>query len=142
MGVALSTYHAALVRGREEARSELVAEAVDAHLELVEGHRRQIGRLEEDAAKARGGGDLRAAAACEKAAQTAREGVKFGIDVTVCRKQADVQPGVNVTNFEMLQHFDADAFGALVGTGGGGGLTGGEITGPLTVQRAVLDDAT
>jgi hypothetical protein len=73
MGVALSTYHAALVRGREEARSELVAEAVDAHLELVEGHRRQIGRLEDDAEQARGVGDLRAAAACEKAAQTARE---------------------------------------------------------------------
>src|SRR5690606_5529591 len=48
------------------------------------------------------------------AAQTAREGDKFGIDVTVCRKQSDVQPGVNVTNFEMLQHFDADAFGGLV----------------------------
>jgi hypothetical protein len=73
MGVALSTYHAALVRGREEARSELVAEAVDAHLELVEGHRRQIGRLEDDAERARSEGDLRAAAACEKAAQTARE---------------------------------------------------------------------
>lgn len=48
------------------------------------------------------------------AAQTAREGDKFGIGVTVCRKQSDVRPGVNVTNFEMLQHFDADAFGGLV----------------------------
>lgn len=48
------------------------------------------------------------------AAQTQREGVKFGIGVTVCRAQSDVQPGVNVTNYEMLQHFTPDEFGGLV----------------------------
>lgn len=73
MGIALSTYHAALVRGREEARAEMVTKAVDAHLELVEGHRRQIARLEADAQVAREEGDLRSAATCEKAAQAARE---------------------------------------------------------------------
>lgn len=48
------------------------------------------------------------------AQQTAREGEKFGIEVTVCRTQADVRPGINVTNYEMLHHFDADAFAGIV----------------------------
>lgn len=48
------------------------------------------------------------------AAQTAREGHKFGVPVAVCRTQQDVQPGVNITNYEMLEHFDASAFGGLV----------------------------
>jgi DNA modification methylase len=46
--------------------------------------------------------------------QTADEGAKFGISVTVCASQADVQPGVNVTNYEKLKHFDASAFGGVV----------------------------
>ena len=46
--------------------------------------------------------------------QTQREGVKFGVDVTVCRSQDDVKPGVNVTNYEMLAHFNADAFAGIV----------------------------
>ncbi len=48
------------------------------------------------------------------AQQTMREGDKLGISVTVCRKQADVQDGVNITNYEMLQHFDLRVFGGLV----------------------------
>ncbi|HXI15231.1 MAG TPA: DEAD/DEAH box helicase [Chloroflexota bacterium] len=48
------------------------------------------------------------------APQTAREGQKFGIPVTVCRSQADVRDGVNVTNYEMLAHFDSSAFGGIV----------------------------
>lgn len=48
------------------------------------------------------------------AEQTKREGVKFGFEVTVCRKQADVRPGINVTNYEMLEHFDASVFGGVV----------------------------
>lgn len=46
--------------------------------------------------------------------QTMREGEKFGVPVTVCRHQGDVQPGVNIANYEMLSHFDAGAFGGLV----------------------------
>lgn len=46
--------------------------------------------------------------------QTQREGTKFGIPVTICRSQADVQPGVNVANYEMLEHFDATAFGGII----------------------------
>lgn len=46
--------------------------------------------------------------------QTAKEGDKFGIKTTVCRQQADVTGGINITNYEMLGHFDADAFGCVV----------------------------
>jgi hypothetical protein len=48
------------------------------------------------------------------AKQTQREGVKFDVPVTVCRKGTDVKPGVNVTNYEMLEHFDADVFAGVV----------------------------
>lgn len=48
------------------------------------------------------------------AKQTQREGVKFGITATVCRKQADVQRGINIANYEMLEHFDALSFAGVV----------------------------
>lgn len=46
--------------------------------------------------------------------QTKREGDKFGISVTVCRSMEDVTDGVNITNYEMLAHFDASAFVGVV----------------------------
>jgi superfamily II DNA or RNA helicase len=46
--------------------------------------------------------------------QTHREGIKFGIPSTVVRKQADVKPGINIANYEMLHHFDRNAFVGLV----------------------------
>jgi hypothetical protein len=47
--------------------------------------------------------------------QLAREALKFRIEtpVTVCRSQADVQPGINITNYERLHLFDPEAFGGL-----------------------------
>lgn len=48
------------------------------------------------------------------AEQTKREGEKFNVPVTVCRTQADVKDGVNVTNYEMLSHFDPTAFSGVV----------------------------
>jgi len=48
------------------------------------------------------------------ATQTAREGEKFGISVTVCRTQADVKPGINITNYAMMEHFDANKFSGVV----------------------------
>jgi superfamily II DNA or RNA helicase len=48
------------------------------------------------------------------AKQTQREGKKFGVDVTVCRKQSDVKPGINITNYEMLNHFNSDEFSGVV----------------------------
>ena len=46
--------------------------------------------------------------------QTVREGRKFGITVRAARKQADVQPGITVTNYEMLEHFDPAYFTGVV----------------------------
>lgn len=46
--------------------------------------------------------------------QTQREGVKFGINVTICKDQADIMPGINITNYERLHRFDPLHFGGIV----------------------------
>ena len=46
--------------------------------------------------------------------QTKREGEKFGIEVNICRSQEDVKPGINITNYEMLSHFNPEHFGGVV----------------------------
>ena len=46
--------------------------------------------------------------------QTKREGEKCGIDVHVCRDQKDCTDGINITNYEMLAHFDPVVFGGVV----------------------------
>ena len=46
--------------------------------------------------------------------QTKKEGEKFGIVINVCRTQDDVKKGVNITNYEMLEHFTATAFDAVI----------------------------
>ncbi len=47
--------------------------------------------------------------------QTRREGVKFGIcEVNVCRSAEDVKNGVNITNYEMIEHFDSTVFSGVV----------------------------
>lgn len=48
------------------------------------------------------------------AEQTKREGEKFGYKVKVCRTQDDVESGINITNYEMLDHFSAEPFGGVV----------------------------
>ena len=48
------------------------------------------------------------------AQQTKREGEKCGITVTVVRDQSECVNGLNITNYEMLQHFDASGFCAVV----------------------------
>ena len=48
------------------------------------------------------------------APQTVSEGRKFGIGITHCRTGADLQSGINVTNYERLHHFKADDFAGLV----------------------------
>lgn len=48
------------------------------------------------------------------AAQTVAEGAEIGVTVTHCRELADVQPGVNITNYDRLHKFDASRFGAIV----------------------------
>ena len=60
------------------------------------------------------GGDVLILAPLAVARQTQREGEKFGIHVTVCREQSDVRPGVNIANYEMLDHFAPAAFQGVV----------------------------
>jgi superfamily II DNA or RNA helicase len=46
--------------------------------------------------------------------QTVREGAKFGIPCKFATTQSDVQPGITITNYEKLSHFDPAAFGGVV----------------------------
>ena len=48
------------------------------------------------------------------AAQLVREAAKFGIHATLCRSQDDVRPGINVTNYQKIDHFDLSKFGGVV----------------------------
>jgi superfamily II DNA or RNA helicase len=59
-------------------------------------------------------GDVLILAPLAVAKQTVREGLKFGVGVHYCRDQADVQPGITITNYEMLEHFDASYFTGIV----------------------------
>ena len=47
------------------------------------------------------------------AAQTVREGRRFGYEVNQCRSQLGVRPGINVTNYDNLDNFDASTFDAI-----------------------------
>lgn len=58
--------------------------------------------------------DLLIAAPLAVNAQTIREGAKLGIEVHNARSQEDVKPGLNITNYEMLEHFDLSHFGGVV----------------------------
>jgi hypothetical protein len=60
------------------------------------------------------GGNVLILAPLAVAKQTQREGVKFGVESTVCRKQKDVVRGINITNYEMLNHFNPDSFDGVV----------------------------
>lgn len=48
------------------------------------------------------------------AAQHIREAGKFGIPAQIVSCQADVGPGVNVTNYQKIGHFNLSAFGGVV----------------------------
>lgn len=48
------------------------------------------------------------------ASQTVHEGEKFGIPVKYCRDQSAVEPGITITNYEMLPHFDPAYFAGVV----------------------------
>lgn len=60
------------------------------------------------------GGDVLIVSPLAVAKQTEREAEKFGYTVKVCRKQSDCVHGINITNYEMLQHFDASQFVGMV----------------------------
>ncbi len=46
--------------------------------------------------------------------QTVNEARKLGIDVNLCREQAEVVNGINITNYEKLEHFVPVSFGGVV----------------------------
>lgn len=46
--------------------------------------------------------------------QTAREGDKFGIKVHVSRSGDDIEPGINITNYEKLHQYDPHDFVGIV----------------------------
>lgn len=47
--------------------------------------------------------------------QTQREAKnKLNLEIYLCRNQGDVKPGINITNYEMLDHFQPDKFGGIV----------------------------
>lgn len=50
-------------------------------------------------------GDVLIVAPLAVSTQTVREGAKFDVPVTACRERADVQSGVNITNYERVERF-------------------------------------
>lgn len=46
--------------------------------------------------------------------QHIREGAKFGIAAQIVRTQSEVGPGINVTNYQKMGHFDLSEFGGIV----------------------------
>lgn len=46
--------------------------------------------------------------------QTEQEAEKFGLECKYVRSQNDIIKGINITNYEMLNHFDLSSFGGIV----------------------------
>lgn len=46
--------------------------------------------------------------------QHLREAAKFGIPARLVKTQSDVGPGVNITNYQKVEHFDLGKFGGVV----------------------------
>lgn len=60
------------------------------------------------------GGNVLIMAPLAVASQTVREGEKFGIPVNLARNSDEVEPGINITNYEKFHHFDPDVFTGIV----------------------------
>jgi hypothetical protein len=60
------------------------------------------------------GGDVLMLAPLAVAAQTVREAAELGYEITICRSQDDVRPGLNITNYEMLHNFEPVFFEGVV----------------------------
>lgn len=48
------------------------------------------------------------------ASQTVAEGRELDLPVYYCRHQSECKPGINITNYEMLEHFDPGYFAGIV----------------------------
>jgi len=60
------------------------------------------------------GGDVLILTPLAVAQQFVSEGEKMGVRVKLCRTGSDVEPGINVTNYERLHHFAPDDFAGVV----------------------------
>jgi DNA modification methylase len=60
------------------------------------------------------GGNVLIAAPLCVSQQTVEEAAKFGIVVRYVRDQSQVEPGISITNYEMLKHFDPSQFVGIV----------------------------
>lgn len=60
------------------------------------------------------GGDVLILAPLSVAHQTVREGAKFGIEINYCRDADHLKPGINITNYEMMDRFDLADFAGVV----------------------------
>jgi len=60
------------------------------------------------------GGNVLILAPLAVAKQTVHEAEKFGIHVHYCRHDVDICKGINITNYEMLHHFDDCEFQGIV----------------------------
>lgn len=60
------------------------------------------------------GGDVIIVAPLCVAQQTVEEAAKIGIAIKYCRDDSQVEPGITITNYEMLEHFDLDSFAGVV----------------------------
>src|SRR3990167_2226108 len=60
------------------------------------------------------GGNCLIVAPLSVAMQTVREAAKLGVTVTYCRSAVEVQPGINITNYEMVDHFEPSVFTSVV----------------------------
>lgn len=47
-------------------------------------------------------------------AQMAREADKFGIPARIATRQSECGPGINITNYQKLEHFDLSRFGGVI----------------------------
>ena len=60
------------------------------------------------------GGNVLVVAPLAVSQQMKREAEKFGNTVTICRHHSDVQKGINITNYEMIEHFNISEFVGVV----------------------------
>jgi len=59
-------------------------------------------------------GDVLILAPLAVAGQTVKEAAKLGVTVRYCRSAEEVQPGITIANYEMLEHFDCTRFRGVV----------------------------
>jgi hypothetical protein len=60
------------------------------------------------------GGNVIIAAPLCVAQQTVEEAAKIGIEIKYCRHDSEVEDGITITNYEMLDQFDLDSFIGVV----------------------------